>query len=205
MILIDDQPYAPTCSADATVRELAHEVCADAGPQGRRLVVAIYRDGQPVPDGELGDVLDAPLGDFADLALQTQPVAPLVRSTLDQALSMLAEAAAARTAAADHLDHGRQSDAIPHIQKLLQLWRQFQQALTFSAEALSVDLDAIEVNDCRFTDVIAQMKASLENLREAVRNQDPVLMADLLRYDMADPFEKWGRLLEQLREFAQRA
>jgi hypothetical protein len=202
MILIDDQPYTPACPADATVRELAHEVCTDASPHGRRLVVAIYRDGQPVPDTELGDVLNAPLDDFADLALQTQPVAALVRSTLDQALGMLEEASAARTTAADLLDHGRQPEAMQQIQKLLQLWRQFQQSLTFSAEALSVDLNSLEIDDCRFPDVINLMKAGLEGLREAMRNQDHVLVADLLRYDMADPFEKWGRLLEHLHQLA---
>jgi hypothetical protein len=195
MILIDDQPYTPTCPADATVRELAHEVCAEPNPHGRRLVVAIYRDGQLVPDAELGDLLDAPRGNFPDLALQTQPVAALVRSTLDQALGMLEEASAARTAAADFLDHGRQPDAMQQIQKLLQLWRQFQQSLAFSAEALSVDLDALEIDNCRFSDVIAQMKATLEGLREAMRNQDAVLIADLLRYDMGAMIDQWNKLL----------
>jgi hypothetical protein len=57
----------------------------------------------------------------------------------------------------------------------------------------------MQIDDCRLTDVVAEMKTNLENLREAVRTQDFVLVADLLRYDMAAPFEKWGRLLEELR------
>lgn len=203
MILIDDQPYGQTCPAGMTVRELAHDVCSSVGPQSRRLVVAIYRDGQPLTDDELGAILDAPVADFADLALQTQPVAALVRSTLDQALAMLEDASAIRTAAADLLDQGRQPEAMQQIQKLLDIWRQTQQSLTFSAEALGIDLDSLEADGCRFPELIGTMKANLEDLREAMRNQDAILIADLLRYELEEVFTKWGRLLNDLRQSAE--
>ena len=199
MILIDDQPYSQPCPADKTVRELAQEICGDAGPRTRRLVVAIYRDGQPVGNHELGAVLDAPVADFGDLALQTQPAAALVRSALEQALTMLEEATAARMAAADHLDHGRHPEAMQQIQKLLEIWRQLQQSLTISAEALGVDLDALVIENVHLPEMINQMRANLEELREAMRNQDPILIADLLRYQMQDVFARWGDLLTAVR------
>jgi hypothetical protein len=199
MILIDDQPYNRPCAADKTVRELAHEVCADPDSRACRLVVAVYRDGQPVVADQLGAILDSPIASFDDLALQTQPVAALVRSTLDQALGMLAEASAARTAAADLLDRGRQPEAMQQIQKLLEIWRQLQQSLSFSAEALGINLDSLEADGCRFPDLVNTMKATLQDLREAMRNQDSVLIADLLRYEMEDVFNRWATLLAGLK------
>jgi hypothetical protein len=203
MLLIDDEPYGQSCPSEMTVRELARAVCADPSPQGRRLVVAVYRDGQPVPSDDLNAVLDAAVADFPDLALQTQPVAALVRSTLDQALAMLEDASGIRTAAADYLDQGRQPEAMQQIQKLLEIWRQVQQSLTFSAEALAIDLDSLEADGDRFPDLVNTMKANLEDLREAMRNQDPVLIADLLRYELEGVFMKWGRLLNGLRQSAE--
>jgi hypothetical protein len=198
MILVDDRPYMQDCPSDRTVRDLAREVCADSPGEGRRMVVAVYCDGQAVAEKNLDAVLSAPLASFGELALQTQPVAALVRTTLEQAIAMLEELSAIRLAAADALDRGEEPAAMQEIRKLLQIWQQVQQSLVFSAEAMGIDLDSLEVEGYHFTNLVSQMKGGLGSLREAMCNHDAVLISDLLRYDLENLFAKWTSFLAML-------
>ncbi|HPU33548.1 MAG TPA: hypothetical protein PK184_12695 [Phycisphaerae bacterium] len=200
MILIDDQPYGQSCPSDKTVRELARETCAATSDQARRMVVAIYCNGKAVTDDELNAVLDAPAGSFEQLELQTQPVAGLVRTTLEQAIALVDSAAPIRAAAADLLDGGDYVAAMGQFQKLLEIWRQLQQSLVFCSQALEINLDTLTLDGCRFTDLANLTKANLADLREAIRNQDPVLIGDLLRYDLEEVFAKWETLLRAMQQ-----
>lgn len=200
MILVDDQPYEQPDSSALTVRELARKVCEGGCGEQRRIVVAVYCDGQPVEDHRLDNVLDAPMTGFTDLELQTQPVAALVGSTLDQAIAVLDDAGAVRTEAADLLDQGKGPDAMKQIQRLLDIWRQVQQSLAFSTEAMGIDLDSMSLGDERFSDLVALMKANLGDLRAAMTNQDPVLIGDLLRYELDEVFMKMRGLIERIRD-----
>lgn len=199
MILIDDQPYGQSCPPDKTVRELAQEACAETPGQARRMVVAVYCDGKAMDGADLNAVLDAPAASFGQLELQTQPVAALVRTTLEQAIALVESAGTVRSSAADLLERGDHVGAMGQLQKLLEIWRQAQQSLVFSGEALGIDLDSLEVEGTRFADLLTIMKANLADLREAMRNQDPVLISDLLRYDLEDVFNKWGSLLASMK------
>lgn len=203
MILVDDRPYGQPCPPEKTVRDLARESCEPGAGQGRRMVVAIYCDGQAVADEALDAVLDSPASSFEQLELQTQPVAGLVRTTLEQAAGLVDDAAGVRHAAADLLDRGSNAEAMGELQKLLEIWRQLQASLVFSAEALGLDLDSLEVGGNRLPELVELMKANLADLREAIRNQDAVLIGDLLRYEMEEVFNRWASLLAGLKSSVQ--
>jgi len=195
MILIDDQPYGQSCPPDKTVRELAQEACAETAGQERRMVVAVYCDGEAVEGEALNAVLDQPAVSFGQLALQTQPVAGLVRTTLEQAIALVESADDIRGSATDLLDRSEYAPAMKQLQKLLECWRQIQQSLVFCSEAMGINLDSLTVEGVQFADLVNTMKANLADLREAMCNHDPVLISDLLRYDLADVFAKWQALL----------
>ncbi|MEP0841985.1 MAG: hypothetical protein HRF43_04655, partial [Phycisphaerae bacterium] len=126
MILVNDEPYAPACPSDKTVRAVAQAVCTSARPEQRRLVVALYCDGQAVSDEQLDAILDRPASDFGRIEFQTQPVGAMVRATLEQAVEAVHEADALRLAAADLLDAGDQPAAMKKLQAFFELWRQVQ-------------------------------------------------------------------------------
>jgi hypothetical protein len=199
-IWVDDQPYAMTGDAGQTVGDLANEVCATEQGSGPRLVVALRCDGQPVAADSLSTVLQTPAGRFQQLELLTQPVAALVRSTLDQAISVIEESAATRERAADLLSEGQQEPAMRELQKFLGVWTQMQQALLISARAMKIDLDSLAVGDVTLTRVLDTIKHQFNELRGAMEQSDFVVVADILRYELTAPLQQFTGILKHLRD-----
>jgi hypothetical protein len=199
-IWVDDQPYTTTGDARQTVGELANEVCGSAEPSAPRLVVALRCDGQPVAAESLTTVLQTPASDFQQLELLTQPVAALVRSALDEAISIFEDSVASRERTADLLAEGQQEAAMRELQKFLGVWKQVQQALLISARALHVDLDSLAIGDVTLTNVLDTIKCQFNELRGAMEQSDFVVVADILRYELAEPFQQFTDFLKHLRE-----
>src|SRR5688572_12481483 len=73
-ILIDNQPYQASCSAQKTIRELAQEFCSGGSRASQRVVIDVRCNGEAVPDERLEAVLEMPADDFERLEFQTRPI-----------------------------------------------------------------------------------------------------------------------------------
>jgi len=201
-ILVDDQPYEPSGPSDQTVAELAKEICATTDKCGERMVVGLRCDGEPIADDDLEAVLRSPSDRFGRLELQTQPVAALVRATLDQAIETFEGSAAARHHAAEKLAEGRHDQAMQELQKFCDVWKQVQQTLVVCAQALGTDLERVRVNDLGVVEILDLIKTQLGELKDAMEKGDLVVVGDILRYEFDEPFANWIALLRHLRETA---
>jgi hypothetical protein len=199
-VLVNDQPYTLSGPADQSLRDLAREICS--GPAEDRVVVSIRCDGRPVAQHELEAMLDRAASDFGRLDLQTQPIKALVSSTLGSAIDVFTEADAARNQIADHLAEGQQEKAMALLQELFSAWKQVQDCLPAAAEALHIDLADLHVDDLDLNAILDQIKIQLTEMREAMRTGDMVLVGDILRYELEEPFQNWLGLLKQLHELA---
>jgi hypothetical protein len=197
-ILVDDEIYQSATAAEQTVRELTNELREIAG--ANRLVVALRCNGKPVSDDELDEVLAAPATRYERIEIQTQPLQALVRATLTQAIELLDDSPTLCERIADLLDEGNQEAAMGEFRRFLELWKQVQQTLVISAEALDTDLDAFEVDGHHLTDVLEQIKTRLAELKDAMEQGDLVLVGDILRYEFDEPFANWTTLLNHLRD-----
>ena len=204
-VLVDDQAYEITGPDDQTIAELANEVCNAKGHAGQRMVVGLRCDGQTVSNDKLTAVLQTPAGRFQRLELQTQPVAALVRATLTQALEVFEDSAASRHRVADLLDEGRHDAAMQQLQKFLNAWKQVQQCLVLSAQALEADLEAVRVNDLPLGQILDLIKTQLTGLKDAMETGDFVVVGDILRYEFDEPLAHWVALLKHLRQLAETA
>jgi hypothetical protein len=201
VILVDDEPYAVQGPADQTVREVAQAVCLTAGDRGRRMVVAVHCDGEAVAERDLESVLSTPASRYARLDLHTQPIGAMVEATLTQTLERLEEAHGLRTRAADHLSEGNRPGAMQSLQAFLEAWRQIQESMLVSAEALGLDLETLRSDDgCQLPELLGLMKTHLNELKSAMEHQDDVVVGDILRYELDDLLTRWAGLLEKLRE-----
>jgi hypothetical protein len=204
-ILLDDRPYTTAGASTQTVGDLANEVCLSAQRNEPRFVVSIRCDSEPVAPQDLATVLQAPISQYDRLEFQTQPVAPLVRSTIEQAIRVLEDSGHAREKAADLLASGQQEGAMQEIQKFLQAWKQIHQTLMVISKTLRVDLDKISVGDASLTGVLDSLKAHFTEMREAMTQGDFVVVGDLLRYELAEPLGQLGDLLRHLSALASRS
>lgn len=201
-ILVDDHSYQPAGGADQTVQELALEVVA-AAAGSPRMVVALRCDGSDIDEQRLTEVLAANVGSFDSVEIITQPVAALVKATLDQAIAVFDDASRSRGAIADALAEGRVNDAMESLQTLLNTWRQVQEALVGAAEGLELTLDDLSVEDHPLTELVAMIRTHLTELKDAMTDGDFVLLGDVVRYELEEPFRLWGQLLRQLRGLAE--
>lgn len=198
-ILVDDEPYQPAGGPEQTVQELANEVCQIGRAPQERLVVGLRCDGQAVADDQLDRVLQTPARAFDQLELQTQSTRALLRVTLDQTIDVFEDAAPVGRHAADLLAEGKHDEAMQALQRLCDLFKQAQQALVFSAQALKLELDDIRVNDLDLTAIMHLLKDPLAQLKEAMDTGDLVVAGDVLRYDLDEPLGHWLALLRHLR------
>lgn len=199
-ILVDDKPYQAENDPGMTVGHLAGEVCRAHG--GRRFVVALRCDEQPVPSDTLDSVLGRSISEFDQLELQTQPVANLVHAALEQAVIVFEDALPLRQQAAELLSEGRSEPAMDAFQKLLTTWRQVQETMVASVQALAINLDSVRVEGQGVADILAEIKPRLEELKDAMENGDHVVVSDVLAYDLEAPFARWMQLLCHLRDEA---
>ncbi len=196
-IFVDDQPYEPAGGRDQTLGQLAQEVgVADAAHP--RLVVNIHCDGQPLPEEDMEQMLARPIAQYETLELITQPLGPLVAGTLAEASARLAEADQARGQIAELLTQGNWEPAFQQLQSLFGAWRQVQEAVLLSSQALNAPLDELRVEDRSVIEVFDLFKKLLGELKEAMVARDLVLVADILQYEFEQPFACWRSLLEQL-------
>ena len=199
MILVDDSPRQPA-SPVQTVREFAQSLSAGASASERRMVVAIYRNGEQMQEGpDLNILLNMPAESVEQLELMTQPVGPLVCTALDEALALLDEAQAAREEAADRLDSGDQPAAMSGIQRMVLNWQAIQKSLSLSAEALEIELDSLNIDDRSFVDFVQEMKHRLTELKNAMDLRDHVMVTDLLRYELSETLDTWRPIIQTLR------
>ena len=201
-ILLDDQPYTMSGPSTQTVGELANEVCVSAERGEPRFVVSIRCNSEPVAPQDLANVLQAPVSHYDRLEFQTQPVAPLVRSTIEQAVGVLDDSAHAREKAADLLASGQQEGAMQEIQKFLQAWKQIHQTLMVVSKTIRVDLDKVSVGDASLTGVLDTLKTHFTEMREAMTQGDFVVVTDLLKYELVEPLDQLAALLRHLSDIA---
>lgn len=199
-ILIDDQAYAMTGPATQSVGELANEVCKSSQSGEARFVIGLRCNGQSIPQDQLATVLATPAGQFDRLEFQTQPVAALVRSTLEQALLVIEDSTLAREKAADLLAEGQNAAAMQELQKFLEAWKQIQQTLMVVSSVLHIDLDACSAGETRLTAVLESLKTQFGELRNAMAQGDFVVVGDVLRYELAEPMSQLVACFRQLRD-----
>jgi len=199
-VLVDDRPYQATGSPDQTLRELANEVCTvrEGEGQGQRFVVSLRCDGNEVEKEGIDAVLALPMSQFQRLELHTQPIAPLVASTLAKAIDLLGEAADSRLQTADLLEEGQHNEAMQRFQKLIEAWQQVQQAMVVCGQTLGINLDTLQVNDVVLNDLMESIKTQLNELKAGLENRDFVLVADILRYELDEPLTHWRTILDYL-------
>lgn len=181
-----------------SLAELANEVCRASRQGQTRYVVSIRCDGQPVGQQELAVALQSPTDRYERVELQTQPIAALVRGTLEQAALVLEDSTSAREQAADLLAAGQQEAAMQELQRFLEAWKQIHQTLTIVSQVLDIDLDHVSEGGTDLSTVLDTLKARFTEIKEAMSQGDLVVVGDLLRYELSQPVEQLVDLLRHL-------
>lgn len=198
-ILLDEQPVEHATAT--TVGELVASVRAGFDPR-RRMIVALQCDGHEVPIEAIDETLRRRVTDFTQLRLISDQPRRVALAALRQVEPQLNEARELRIRVADGLTESRVTDAMDSLASLIRICAQAHQAAIQSAVLVGLDprdLHAAEPTGASgapsFATQLESVTQGLRQLREALVQQDFVLLADQMRYEMESALDAWSMLV----------
>ncbi len=204
-VFLDEKLIDTAFAGDATTFEemllyIQSNLCAPG-----QMVVSVCCDGREVALDSMADMLRRRADSFERLHVITGTKDELVLDAMSQASTCLAETDAACRQAAELLKRGNTVEATETLGECLRIWQKIHEAIAKSIEMLGLDPDQTTVNEEPFVDVVRRPKDALLHVRDALRSQDFVLLADILEYEFGDVTDSWHAIIGRLRQEAQDA
>jgi len=185
-------------SLEATLRRVQSDHCAPD-----RMVVGIRCDNREVSGQELSARLNAPASSVEKLEVLTSTRFELVATAMEQASSALQDTEIGSRRVGDLLSAGKTTEGIQSLGECLNVWQQIHDAVTKSISMLELDIESMTIRDEPLLTVLERPRNALLQIKEALTNQDYVLLADVLQYEFCDVTEQWYSVIAALRQAAE--
>jgi hypothetical protein len=192
-VLLDAKP----CETNAASVGAAIAGAAAIAEEHGRVLVEVVVDGTIWGDEQFGSV-EACAGTAEEICLTSADLQELVRQTLSDGSSALLDADRLQREAARLLHEDDLPQAMTRLGEALAIWQSLYEAVLKSAGALELDLALIKVGDGTAQESVERLAATLHTLRETVRANDPVGIADTLLYDLPDVVGEWRAVVQSL-------
>lgn len=196
IVTLDATPLADTFNADDTLQALIDDV--RESQLGDRIVVGVTVDDRALVDNELNARLAAPLCDVNSVELISADRRELARDALYEAAEQLAAAGAEHSTIADHLQAGRQVEAVNGFAQFLTAWQVCQRVLLECSSLLGRDLTQADCGGAPMHKHLDGLADKLREMRDAFEARDTVLLADMVRYEMPEICQAWRTHLQKL-------
>ncbi|MHC5111710.1 MAG: hypothetical protein ACYTHJ_17735 [Planctomycetota bacterium] len=194
-----DQEMAMTGTLEETVRHLQQGFCKPG-----RMVVGLRCDGKEIIANEMAATLNQPTASWEKLEVFTGTPGSLVGDAMGQASGMLAQSEELYQAAAQGLAEGNTQAGIESLAACITIWQQVHEAVGKSIQMLTVDPDAIMINDITLTEAVGKPRDVLMQIKGALQAGDHVLLADILNYEMQETTELWHAVVTTLHSEGER-
>jgi len=193
-VLVDGEVL--TLDGVATVGD-ALAAAADRSERSGRLIVEVTVDGEVWNERRIDEALTGacPAG---TVCLTTCSAGDVVADAFRDAAAALAEADHLQRDAADHLQAGRQSEAMTRLDDAIRIWRDVRQALEMGLHVGAGLLGSMPDLESRLDAAVSGLNGRLTAIRDALQCDDPVVVSDTLLYDLPDIVLQWRGLLHDL-------
>lgn len=184
-------------TGNATLHEALEGVRRE-NAQGNRAIIGLTCDGRDLLDDALARMLDEPVGSFERVDVRTGSPNRLIAHALSEARETLEAAERDRRELVQLLGAGRQGDAVIMLGSCLGRWWQTNEAVSKSLGLLGVIGEGAEEAWSQLADALEPVTARLKDIRDAVKSQDYVLLADILEYEFTEVTEAWRRVIDSV-------
>lgn len=194
-VFVDEQPVQvprPTLAA-------AMEAGRAAAAARQRVIVEAKLDGVSVPDADLDEPTESPLGD-ADVRFVTAEPRALVRLGFLDTREALEGVADIQRAAAVDLQSGRLSEALTRIGEALGVWDAVRRVSHEGPALLGVGGDCVMVDGRTLVSRANELAGCLGQVKAALSAQDWSFLADLMEGELTDAARAWRAVLADLAE-----
>ncbi|NOT00425.1 MAG: hypothetical protein HOP29_07330 [Phycisphaerales bacterium] len=182
---------------DATLHD-ALETVRRENAEGNRAIIGLTCDGRDVLGDSLHGLLDEPAESFGRIDVRTGSPGKLVAHALNDARETLEAADRDRQELVRLLGTGRQGDAVIMLGSCLGRWWQTNEAISKSLGLLGVIGEGTEGAWEQLADALEPVTARLTDIRDAVKAQDYVSLADILEYEFAEVTQAWRGVIDRM-------
>jgi hypothetical protein len=196
-VYVDDNPFAVANLEAKSLRQVAQEIRQDLTPR-KRMLVAIYTNGELVPAADIDSVLDATAARYERIDFQTAVPQVLAREVLQQARELVAEATPICQQAGEMLSAGQTARAMELLGNCFGVWSQVQESMSRSVDLLGLDLSRMQVEGKKVDQMLSEFAEQLRTVKDALENRDYVQLSDILQYELQDATPRWQSLLDQV-------
>ena len=194
-VFVDEQPVQvprPTLAA-------AMEAGRSAAAARQRVIVEAKLDGVTLPDADLDQPSESPLGD-ADVRFVTAEPRALVRLSFLDTREALEAVTQTQGAAATDLQSGRMSEGLKRIGHALEVWDAVRRVAHEGPALLGVGGDAVIVDGRTLASRASDLAGCLGQVKGALSAQDWSFLADLMEGELTDAARAWRAVLADLAE-----
>jgi hypothetical protein len=193
-VTVDRRPLAAEQLGIETVGQLLSHLQRDSN----RLIVQVLIDGQEPDLSQLTRVKKIPLRDHI-LFVETADPRELAVSVLAEVENQLEEADRLRGEASDLIVRGNNHKAMEKLSGCFTTWQHAQESVLKTAQLLRLDLENIDVDGQRLSDLVRAFAEQLRSIKGALENRDFVLLNDILTYEAHQTSAKWRSAIGAIR------
>jgi len=189
-ILLDSQP-ASDLAESATLPDAiqwANSHLKDTG----KVIIKVELDGVALEGPALAD--PTPLQNRR-LNISTADQKELAHAMIGKLAALVEYLGTRHHSIAALLEQGQAPKALEQLAGVLSAWQQIQQGYTNLHKMINIDLDALPVGELSAFEVAEDFCRQLREIENALHNQDMVLLADILQYEMDAAITNWTNLL----------
>lgn len=168
-----------------------------------RMIVSVTVDGHPVaPEDLVGELESREVSEVRTLEIVSEEQGRLVEECLEELRASLPELPAA-CRALSQVFHGEEpGSGYEPFQQLAEIWAHIKEREQLVVAALRLDVDELSLDGVPFQRMHEELNGFLEEAEAALRNNDLILLGDLLEYELAPRAEREVALVALLQEHA---
>lgn len=199
-VMVDGKPYAEEL-AGANLQEVLNDLMSRA--LGDEHTLAEVRvNGRPYQEAELGPAESVPREAIQRLEVETIPARELALHFLSHADDYLGPIMAAVSKVAELFRVSDEVEASEAYLGTLESLQLFLQVLGSSRQVLGLDFAVVSHEGVSAAERLERLSALVGELLAAQEQEDWVLLADILQYDLNQELAAWQRLIPLIREQA---
>ncbi len=159
-------------------------------------IVGVRCNLEDVPADRIEQVMQQPACDYERLDLISGRPQGIVLNALKEVREAFADTFSIVKDVAELLAAGNTGEAMNKLSDCIRVWGQAHTSVAQGGSMLSVDFEGLELEGRTAIAWLNDLSAKLRDIKEAIENRDNVLLGDILRYEMEETLDDWGRMID---------
>lgn len=140
---------------------------------------------------------DIPINEINSVEIRSIPFGEMAYNITEELLKVSNFISAGSKEVAQHLRRGEDDEGLELFQDLLDVIRDFMTMVSV------LRTDFIVTDDNVFADCSEQISSLLSEMTDVLEQEDWIMLADLLEYELIPACERWNIIIEELRKAIQ--